>query len=864
MVCPLKLFGCLLVGLLLLKVSPQRAQAQSGAPSGEPAPILSKQKVLDRQSWWDNKDWSWYKENIPFFDSPDTHINATYYYRWEVLTKHLLYASPETGYMFTEFIDRPPWSGAYGAISCPLGHQFYEIRWLKNRRIIWDFATYWFDTPGAEPRSYSNWYGDSMWAIYEVLHDRGFIETTYPYMQQQYQGWIDEHFDPEHNMFQWDGMHDGMETNINSRQTENTFSGGDGYRPTLNSYLYGDLRALSQTADLLGEPEKARTYAQKAQAIKQRVQEELWDPDRQFFFHQWAEDKQNGIEAKTLTHETGKYAGSPHGRELHGYVPWQFNLPDDQPDDGYAEAWKFLMDDDYFWARYGPTTTERGDPLFRVSPRCCQWSGNSWPFATTQTLAAMANLLNNYDQDVVDREDYFDLLKVYTRTQRQNGRPYVAEAANPYTGSWSGHDRFYHSEHYSHSGYVDLIISGLVGLRPQADDTIEVNPQIPEKWDYFALDDVAYHGHRVSIVWDRNGEKYGRGKGLMLFVNGEKVASTPEVGRLTAEIPAAPDRPSPDHQPVNFAVNNGRGFYPHLSASYSRPARPLFFANDGNYWYHPSPPNRWTTEGSGSQDEWMTVNFGADRPISTVKLYFLDDESGVKAPLRYTVQAWDGQSWNDVPDAQRDPEQPLGHRPNTVTFDEVTTSKLRVQMQSVPGAAVGLTEIEAWGPSPLPLSEPSSADVPNLAYNGDGEGFPKITASYRKNRMGKLVDGKSVLWARTRNTWTSRKSPNETDWIEVTFDAPKTVRAIDLLFWGLKGSEGVGAPEGYTVEYWDEEQWTEATPVRKRPQTPTVRAENTVEIEPVKTKKVRVALEHASSSATGLTEMRIWEGEGSR
>ena len=72
------------------------------------------------------------------------------------------------------------------------------------------------------------------------------------------------------------------------------------------------------------------------------------------------------------------------------------------------------------------------------------------------------------------------MLSVYTRTHRKDGRPYIAEAAHPETGSWDGHDTFYHSEHYFHSHYIDLIVTGLVGLRPRADDTLEVAPLAPE------------------------------------------------------------------------------------------------------------------------------------------------------------------------------------------------------------------------------------------------------------------------------------------------------------------------------------------------------------------------------------------------
>ncbi len=223
-------------------------------PENHSAPfILDKQKQLDRFSWWDNRDSEWFKARIPFWDSPDGAIDATYYYRWELVTKHMTYGSPKSGYTFTEFIDRPHWSGRYGAISCPLGLQIYELRWLKDRRITNDFIRYWFDVPGAEPRSYSNWYGDAVWANYLVNDDKEFLLGRLPSMEKQYNGWRAERYDAAHQMFKWSGMHDGMETNIGSRQTKNGFDGGESYRPTLNSYIYGDLIALSKTAALAGE-----------------------------------------------------------------------------------------------------------------------------------------------------------------------------------------------------------------------------------------------------------------------------------------------------------------------------------------------------------------------------------------------------------------------------------------------------------------------------------------------------------------------------------------------------------------------------------------------------------------------------------
>jgi hypothetical protein len=44
--------------------------------------------------------------------------------------------------------------------------------------------------------------------------------------------------------------------------------------------------------------------------------------------------------------------------------------------------------------------------------------GPVWPFSTSITLTAMANLLNNYDQNYVSKNDYWILLSQYARSHR--------------------------------------------------------------------------------------------------------------------------------------------------------------------------------------------------------------------------------------------------------------------------------------------------------------------------------------------------------------------------------------------------------------------------------------------------------------
>jgi hypothetical protein len=165
--------------------------------------------LMEKETFWDNRDEDWYLNNVPLLDCPDTDIETTWWYRFELLTKHLTYGSADTGYVFTEFLDRPFWSGAYGAISCPVGHQLAEARWLRSPRIARDYARYWVNTPGAQPRNYSTWLADAVWGVHLVhparLHlgapGRPAATTADVFpgdilagLEANQQGWHDRHF----------------------------------------------------------------------------------------------------------------------------------------------------------------------------------------------------------------------------------------------------------------------------------------------------------------------------------------------------------------------------------------------------------------------------------------------------------------------------------------------------------------------------------------------------------------------------------------------------------------------------------------------------------------------------------------------
>jgi hypothetical protein len=276
------------------------------------------------------------------------------------------------------------------------------------------------------------------------------------------------------------------------------------------------------------------------------------------------------------------------------------------------------------------------------------------------------------------------------------------------------------------------------------------------------------------------------------------------------------------------------------------------------------------------------VEFGVERRLTEMKLYFLDDGNGPPAeavgevgasgysvqglsgiapaapPASFDLQFWDGNVWREIPGQSRTLSDPAGRRANSVTFPEIRTAGVRAVFHLRDGAPTGLTELEAWGPGTLPLPSPTAA-ITNLALNPDSQGFPKVSASFTSevDAVGQAVDGALTFTRYSRNRWTAFGTPNAEDWVAVDFGQRVGVGRIELFFYGDGG--GVAAPEEYRIEVWAEGVWEAAEILARHPSKPTAWAVNTAEIAPVETDRIRVVLRHALPAASGLTELRIWE-----
>lgn len=449
----------------------------------------------------------WMSANIPLFDCPQDNFREIYYFRWWSFRKHII--RTPYGYGITEFAVQRSYSDKFNLIACALGHHIMEARWLKDTSYLYGTLQTWYHGNAGQPLAkmskFTSWNPAAVYEMWKVLADTTQLLSLLPSLEAEYKYWQDTHT-LANGLYWQEDVRDGMEESISGGRKKQYA------RPTINSYMFGNAKALAAITALAGDDDKHTHYLAHAEAQRKKVEDRLWNTSHHFF--------------ETLRGDT-----SAAVREEIGFIPWYFHLPSPAK---YDEAWLQIEDEKGFSAPFGLTTAERRHPAFRShGVGTCEWDGAIWPFATSQTLTALANYKNDYPSPIISDSTYFRQLELYVESQYKRGRPYIGEYLDEKTGAWLMGDRE-RSSYYNHSTFADLIITGLVGLRPQADDTVVVNPLLPKgKWDYFCLDGVHYKGHVLTIVWDRDGQRYHHGKGLQVLVDGQQRAVAPNLCRLS-------------------------------------------------------------------------------------------------------------------------------------------------------------------------------------------------------------------------------------------------------------------------------------------------------------------------------------------
>ncbi|WP_376788220.1 MGH1-like glycoside hydrolase domain-containing protein [Phenylobacterium montanum] len=658
------------------------AHSASAAASG---PLDERAILADRFG----ADAPWYAGNIPLFEASDRTIEEVYYYRWKVFRAHQRDLGPD-GYITTEFLDDVSWQRQpFASLNDATAFHIHEGRWLRDRRYVHDYIDFMYDG-GGNDRHFSEPIAAAVYDNFLVDLDRPAALRHLDAMKHVYRLW-DDHFDFDKGLYWIEPLADATEytiASIDASGGKDGFTGGQAFRPSINGYMYANARAIARLSALAGDEKDAGMFDARADALRGRVVDSLWNDKLGHFVDRYKVDN-------AFVH----YWGPIRGRELVGYLPWTFELA---PDDATrAAAWAHLLSPAELGGKAGPRTVEPSYPNYlrqfrydwQTGLRECQWNGPSWPFQTTQALTGLANLLHDYHQSVVGRADYLRLLHQYAALHFQDGRLDLEEDYDPDTGRpIVGLPR---SHHYNHSGFADLIITGLAGLHPRADDVLEVDPLVPADPPgaaYFALQDAPYHGHLVTIVFDATGARYHRGPGLFLYADGRLLAHADRLSHLTAHLPSRPA--APIIRRLDLAMNLVGDDYPRPSASTNNDPASLHQSLDGRVWFFSDVANGWTTAGSTAVENWFAVDFGRPTAISAAELYFGGDARAFAAPGAYRIEVLRNGRWVEPRQVSYSPAVENGA--TNLQWVQTVASAIRVVMKSAPGRAVRLVEFKVF------------------------------------------------------------------------------------------------------------------------------------------------------------------------
>ncbi len=678
-------------------------------------PSLPKEKIAT-----DNfgADAPWFLSNIPFLEIDDPQIQQIYYYRWKLYRAHIRQIGPQ-GTTVLEFLSDVPWAREpYTDLNDSASFHILEGRWLRSPAVVDSLIDHLY-SGGGNDRHFSESIAAATEASTRVTGDPGPGLRHLDAMQKIFNAWND-HFDRSRNLYWIEPIEDATEYTISSIDasgagftgnpspidSRNGFRGGFAFRPTINSYQFANAMAIAHFAQLAGKSDTAADYLARAEKIRTAVLTQLWNPELQHFVDRYQRSTPWVTEGSFI-----------RGREMAGYLPWFYELPPRNQVSPFATAWRHVLSTAELGGFYGLRTVEPTYPRYMRQYRYdkatgapeCQWNGPSWPFQTSQALTALANLLDDYKQAAITKSDYLHLLRQYTQQHFiAPGHPDIQEDYNPDTGDpIVGLPR---SHHYNHSTYVDLILSGLIGIRPRADDVLELNPLLPVQAEtgaspirYLALEGVRYHGHDVSVIFDADGSRYGIGRGLSIFVDGDRAFGPGPLDHIEILLPGKKSKTMVQTQTAmreDLAVNPGLPDGPLATASSSVSPRAPAEAIDGRMWFFPENPNGWSPDPSDAgASSWLMVDLRKSRTIGSIELYFFSDGDRFRAPAAYRLQYRDASGWHDIPGQLRVPAAPLAGGENRITFPAVTAQEIRVVLtHPVAPARCRLIEIEAFAP----------------------------------------------------------------------------------------------------------------------------------------------------------------------
>lgn len=741
-------------------------------------------------------------DDVPYIDVPDPALEKAIVYRWWGERYNTIDAN-EPGYVY-QYPTTVEGSHLYqNAVVLTQPMHLQDTKWLRDPYLAYgqilnvgelSGSSAFLDSPGHTSwnNHYSQYLGTAGLEAYQV-HGGG------PEVAERFATYFDG--DGTGQLEHYDGNDDGLiayDTNYMPGNDADAITfdypkedaGAEGARTIErpeSAYVWGAFDAARQLYELAGaDPAKAEAAGEQADRVQQAVLDRLWSPTMEMFLARTshgatAAPSSNGGDNPLPAEE----AALIPAKESNLYDVYAQHLIPAEDAETYAAGLRFLRYGDNFPIFPFYTANQYDREKFGIGG-----SNNFSNINFTVQYRAVRAALRQYDpeREYITPEYAAKLLDWMAWSIYPGGDARVANQAEYYS-NWDPETQTFRRNNPNHVMLGNMnyaFVEDMGGIQPRSDDLIELSP-IDLGYEYFMVNDLRYHGHDVSIVWDPDGTHYGLGEGYSLFVDGERVAAADGLGRFVYDpaarevveadtgleveavakqktaLPSAVGTPITDERVVDYlttagidltldAANLAEGAALSSSATQDG-ARPTPWREFHTPGWSTSSMNHtpgavatteqpvsldavtdgrtadepyWGNHGTGEEQGYVELDLGEPTKVDDVRVWFVSDrqDGGYHEPRRWRVQVPDGDGgWRPVEDQARTPRVP-GAKLNTAVFPAVTTDRVRVAFTNEPGHATAISEVQVF------RSRPKVPGVENAA--------PAVTASVDHGNDGNL------------------------------------------------------------------------------------------------------------------------------
>ena len=697
----------------------------------------------------------YWAENLPYIDVPKKAVQKAIDYRWWLERFNSLDANiPGYDYQYPVTIEGV--LGYNNAIILTQPMHLQDTKWLRSPYLAYgqllsagnsSQSSAFLDNPGNR-NNWNNHYGQYLAeAGYEAFNVIGggaeLAENLAYYFGHDATGQLDHygnHIEGRDLIAYRNNYMTGNDADTISMHAPGT---GTWKAHGENAYVWAAADAAAKLYEQLGNTEQAKYYRDLADKIKADVLELMWCEECKKF--ETYAVRPTGTQHNANQPNLVKYT------ESNNYNYFAVGLvPDDAASvTKYKEALKAFSNGKEF-------------PIFpfytanQVHNQEVSGSNNFSNINFTVQLRLYESALRTYDKEQTYITD--DMLAMMAEWMAWNVYPDAGDIRYPNNNEFHNidgrtYENYYRSWIYHNilGNYTYLFIEDMAGIQPRADEKIELSP-IDFSYDHFMVNNVRYHGHDLTVVWDKpdDGKTWYNEcpEGYSLYIDGTLAFTLKDLAHVVYDS-ATKEISFPDGA-VEIVTNNGGAAIPtamntaitekkvlnmleksgvhgmtnlaegaEVTATFTPDkARAASWAEkhraDGSDSTSkavnetvPDPQAVvdgttvdmpfWGNYGSVNERDSLTLKLSSKQTVDMATLYFYNDRqtNGYSEPSKFAVEYWDGEAWQAVRQQTRTPSAPRANY-NAVYFAPVETDQFRFTFTNKDKGFTAVTEIQLF------------------------------------------------------------------------------------------------------------------------------------------------------------------------